>query len=645
MSKYILPVSFFGTVFGCAVLLKNHITGGPCPSKAKIPGKTVVITGANTGIGKETAKELAKRGGRIIMGCRDIEKCEVAAKEIRGQTLNPNVYARHIDLGSIKSIRQFAERVNQEEKHVDVLINNAGVMRCPAGKTEDGFDTQFGVNHLGHFLLTNLLLEKLKDSAPSRVINLTSLAHIVGKVDFDDLNWDSRKYDTKQAYCQSKLAIVLFTRELAQRLEGTGVTVNCIHPGVVATDLGRHTGLHQSQFSTSVLSPFFTLLVKGPELGAQPSVYLAVAEELEGVTGRYYDVMTEKEPAPQALDQEASQRLWEASARLVQGTDSVIGQRGNVIGNSRANRNNYVYCHMAESKWVGGVPEDVDTDDCMTSYTHIYSPDLLKDQVAFITGGGSGIGLRVAEVLMRHGCDTVIASRNLERLTEAAKKLTAATGRHCLPLTVDVRQPQTISAALDETLRELGRIDILINNAAGNFLCPASSLSFNAFKTVLEIDTMGTFNTSKLVYDKWFKDHGGVIVNISATLGYRGQALQVHAGSAKAANDAMTKHLAVEWGPSGVRVNALAPGPISGTEGFRRLGGDRAHSAGAFSSVPLQRAGNKTEMAHSVLFLASRASSYMTGHIMVVDGGSWLTSANDVSMLMGYWSDELKRDK
>ncbi|XP_036802380.1 retinol dehydrogenase 13 isoform X2 [Oncorhynchus mykiss] len=303
MSKYILPVSVFGTVFGSAVLLKNHVTGGPCPSKAKIPGKTVVITGANTGIGKETAKELAKRGGRIIMGCRDMEKCEAAAKEIRGQTLNPHVYARHIDLASIKSIRQFAERVNQEEKHVDVLINNAGVMRCPAGKTEDGFDIQFGVNHLGHFLLTNLLLEKLKDSAPSRVVNLTSLAHIVGEIDFNDLNWDNKKFDTKRAYCQSKLANVLFTRELAQRLEGTGVTVNCLHPGVVATELGRHTGLHQSQFSSSVLSPFF--------------VYLAVAEELEGVTGCYYDVMIEKEPAPKALDQEVSRRLWEASARLM----------------------------------------------------------------------------------------------------------------------------------------------------------------------------------------------------------------------------------------------------------------------------------------------------------------------------------------
>ncbi|KAI3364989.1 hypothetical protein L3Q82_001152 [Scortum barcoo] len=334
---------------------------------------------------------------------------------------------------------------------------------------------------------------------------------------------------------------------------------------------------------------------------------------------------------------------------------------------------------------------------------------------------------------MRHGCDTVIASRNLDKLKEAAKKLSAVSGRRCLPVCIDVRQPESIAAAVDETLKEFGRIDILINNAAGNFLCPAISLSFNAFKTVLEIDTMGTFNTSKIVFEKWFQNHGGNIVNISATLGYRGQALQVHAGSAKAANDAMTKHLAVEWGPSGVRVNAVAPGPVSGTEGFRRLddttvvglirdGNDlayreeveqlvrwkiqpshapllinnsavevvsstkflgvnttddltwsvnsvslvkraqqhlhflrrmkRAHlapahphyvlqehcgpigeAAGVFQSIPLQRAGNKTEMAHCTLFLASRASSYVTGAILVADGGAWLTSATDFSML------------
>lgn len=258
--------------------------------------------------------------------------------------------------------------------------------------------------------------------------------------------------------------------------------------------------------------------------------------------------------------------------------------------------------------------------------------------MAFITGGGSGIGFRIAEVFMRHGCRTVIAGRNQQRVAEASKKLVAATGQQCLPLSVDVRQPQTIMAAVDETLKQFKQIDILVNGAAGNFLCPASALSFNAFKTVMDIDTLGTFNTSKVLFEKYFRDHGGVIVNITATLSYRGQALQVHAGSAKAAIDAMTRHLAVEWGPNNIRVNSLAPGPITGTEGFRRLGGKFAQDSNQFDTIPLQRAGNKTEIAHSALYLASPLSSYVTGTTLVVDGGSWLTSANSFSALLDVWA-------
>ncbi|XP_067390147.1 peroxisomal 2,4-dienoyl-CoA reductase [(3E)-enoyl-CoA-producing] isoform X2 [Emydura macquarii macquarii] len=287
-------------------------------------------------------------------------------------------------------------------------------------------------------------------------------------------------------------------------------------------------------------------------------------------------------------------------------------------------------------------PPDVDTDDCLQDYSYLYSPDILKDKVALITGGGSGIGFRVAELFMRHGCQTIIASRNLQRVAEAATKLEAATGQRCLPLSLDVRQPQTIMAAMDEALKEFGRIDILVNNAAGNFLCPAKALSFNAYKTVIDIDTLGTFNVSKVLYEKYMRDHGGVIVNITATLSYRGQALQVHAGTAKAAVDAMTKHLAVEWGPDNIRINSLAPGPITGTEGYRRLGGARAEADSYLNAVPLHRAGNKTEIAHSVLYLASPLASYVTGTTLVVDGGSWLTSPNNFPALLGIASHSAK---
>uniref|UniRef100_A0A8C0GV90 Peroxisomal 2,4-dienoyl-CoA reductase [(3E)-enoyl-CoA-producing] n=1 Tax=Chelonoidis abingdonii TaxID=106734 RepID=A0A8C0GV90_CHEAB len=274
-------------------------------------------------------------------------------------------------------------------------------------------------------------------------------------------------------------------------------------------------------------------------------------------------------------------------------------------------------------------PPDVDTDDCLQDYSYLFSPDILKAKVAFITGGGSGIGFRVAEVFMRYG--SLIFHDSF-----AAKKLEAATGQRCLPLSLDVRQPQTIVAAVDEAVKEFERIDILVNNAAGNFLCPASALSFNAYKTVIDIDTLGTFNVSKVLYEKCLRDHGGVIVNITATLSYKGQALQVHAGTAKAAVDAMTRHLAVEWGPNNIRVNSLAPGPIAGTEGYRRLG------KGYLDTLPLHRAGNKTEIAHSVLYLASPLASYVTGTTLVVDGGSWLTSPNNFSALLGIASHSAK---
>ncbi|XP_074866592.1 peroxisomal 2,4-dienoyl-CoA reductase [(3E)-enoyl-CoA-producing] isoform X1 [Carettochelys insculpta] len=287
-------------------------------------------------------------------------------------------------------------------------------------------------------------------------------------------------------------------------------------------------------------------------------------------------------------------------------------------------------------------PADVGSDECLPDYTHLFSPRLLQGKVAFITGGGSGIGFRVAEIFMRHGCRTIIASRNLQRVSEAAKKLEAATGQRCLPLSLDVRQPQTILAAVDEALKEFEHIDILVNGAAGNFLCPASALSFNAYKTVIDIDTLGTFNVCKVLYDKCLRDRGGVIVNITATLSYRGQALQVHAGTAKAAVDAMTRHLAVEWGPNNIRVNSLAPGPVTGTEGYRRLGGAQAEADRLFATLPLQRAGNKTEIAHSVLYLASPLASYVTGTTLVVDGGSWLTSPNDFSALLGIASHSAK---
>ena len=211
-----------------------------CKSKAKLTGKTVIITGANTGIGKETAIELAKRKAKVILACRNPDRGREAERDIRLKSGSEDVIYHHLDLASLSSVHQFAETILQEESHIDILINNAGIMACPQWKTEDGFEMQFGVNHLGHFLLTNLLLDRLKEAPSARIINVTSSRYkLSGGLNFDDLN-NEEDYNPYRTYCHSKLANILFTRSLAGRLEGTRVTANCLHPGVCWSELMRH---------------------------------------------------------------------------------------------------------------------------------------------------------------------------------------------------------------------------------------------------------------------------------------------------------------------------------------------------------------------------------------------------------------------
>ena len=221
-------------------LIKRWAAGGVCRSKARLDGKTVVITGGNTGIGLETAVDLAKRNARVILGCRSVERGERAAVEVRKRSGNDNVVFVQLDLASLDSVRKFAAKILEEEPRVDILINNAGIMGLPERTlTQDGFEMQFGVNHLGHFLLTNLLLDRMKEAPSARIVNVSSKAHYWGTIDFDNLD-SERSYSPWRAYGTSKLANILFTRSLAKRLQGTNVTTNSLHPGTVFTELGRH---------------------------------------------------------------------------------------------------------------------------------------------------------------------------------------------------------------------------------------------------------------------------------------------------------------------------------------------------------------------------------------------------------------------
>lgn len=294
-------------------VIKRYMAGGVCRSRALMTGKTVIVTGANCGIGKATATELAKRRARVILACRDLDKANAAVKDIRSQTDQGVLIVKTLDLASFRSIKEFAAQVIKEEPRIDVLINNAGVYGCPFARTEDGLEIQMGVNHFGHFLLTNLLLDKLKSSAPSRVVVVSSGLHKYGKIDFENFN-SEEGYDGEAVYKNSKLANNLFARELTRRLEGTGVSIYCLRPGMVRSNLGRHV---QMPLVVRVLGYFLGwLLVKSPYEGCQTVLHCAIAEEVEGVSGNFYGNCKQEEWTSVSLDDEKAKNLWEVSERL-----------------------------------------------------------------------------------------------------------------------------------------------------------------------------------------------------------------------------------------------------------------------------------------------------------------------------------------
>ncbi|XP_068222987.1 retinol dehydrogenase 13-like [Palaemon carinicauda] len=310
--KYLMGLTAFGSCVGGVILFKEAMGGSNYRGPEQLHGKTVIVTGANTGIGKETAREMAKRGARVILACRDMNKCAEARKDIAWDTQNKSVHCMKCDLASQASIREFVQNFTAKEERLDILINNAGVMRCPKSFTEEGIEMQLGTNHMGHFLLTNLLLGKMKDSAPSRIINVSSVAHMRGKINFSDLNSD-KNYDEGEAYAQSKLANILFTRELSERLAGSGITCNAVHPGLVLTEIGRHMSIDKSWMASLVLKPLLWLFLKTPRQGAQTTIYAALCSDLDGVSGKYFSNQVEANVAEAALDKEAAQRLWAVS--------------------------------------------------------------------------------------------------------------------------------------------------------------------------------------------------------------------------------------------------------------------------------------------------------------------------------------------
>ena len=290
-------------------------------------GKLVLITGGSSGLGQESARALAAKGAHVVLTARDAAKGRGVVVGIVAGTGNRNVELEELELDSLASVRAFAQRFLAKHDRIDVLLNNAGIMACPLGHTKDGFELQFGTNHLGHFLLTCLLAPALKKAAPSRVVSLSSRGHQVAPVDFNDPNFERREYQKWASYGQSKTANVLFAVGLERRLGPAGVHAYALHPGAIMTELGRHLVPEDIEILRNRFPPGTTLAFKTVEAGAATSVFAATAPELEGRGGIYLEdchvAGVNDEPnsidgvRSYAIDPKNAERLWELSERLV----------------------------------------------------------------------------------------------------------------------------------------------------------------------------------------------------------------------------------------------------------------------------------------------------------------------------------------
>jgi len=274
-------------------------------------GRTCIVTGATSGIGRATVGALNSAGARLVLVARNAEKAELTRKELLAERPDAEISVHLADLSRLDEIRRVVPALLEDCPRIDVLLNNAGIVMMKRTVTPDGFESMFGINHLAYYLMTRLLLDRIAESPGSRIVSVSSEAHRFAKWDFEDLQ-SEKSFSGMRVYGNSKLANIMFTRALAKRLEGTGVTANCLHPGAVDTNLGQDNG-----WLFKVIHPFTKLFLRSPEDGAKTSIHLCMSPEVADVSGTYFQNEKPRRPTDLALDDDAAERLWQMSAEMV----------------------------------------------------------------------------------------------------------------------------------------------------------------------------------------------------------------------------------------------------------------------------------------------------------------------------------------
>ncbi|KAF4526251.1 hypothetical protein B566_EDAN001936 [Ephemera danica] len=464
---------------------------GKCRSKVRLDGKTAVVTGGNNGIGFETSLELLRRGARVIVACRSMERGQAAAERLRA-AVSDNADVR-LDLASLRSVKQCAEELIATEPAIHLLINNAGIISDSHLFTEDGYETVFQTNHLGHFLFTCLLLSRIKDSAPARIINVSMQFHTY-IINFDDLH-ATKSYSHIFSYAQSKLSNILFTLELQQRLRGTGVMAYALHPGAVNTNI-----MDKVPGCTGVFVKCVRWSYKTPEQGAQTTLHCALDEKLAEQKGLYYDGCKVARTSSRARNKHHAAKLWQISEEHVATFLHHSIFRTITLRVVLLRRAEILNCIMG-----------------VFSNGKCRSKARLDGKTAVVTGGNNGIGFETSLELLRRGTRVIVACRSMERGQAAAERLRTAVSDNAEVRVVrlDLASLKSVKQCAEELITTEPTIHLLINNAG--IVGESHVLTEDGYETVFQTNHLGHFLFTCLLLSRIKDSAPARIINVSST--------------------------------------------------------------------------------------------------------------------------------